>query len=88
MSIDLPFPVELGPCRLKMLYLAVPDLEERLAPGAPLDTSDPATFYGDGERGYTPIPFSLRRSSRKPPATCLRAPHRQAEVAGFLAEVL
>ena len=38
-------------------YLANPDLVERYAVGAPLNTPDPATFYGGDERGYIDYPF-------------------------------
>jgi N-ethylmaleimide reductase len=38
------------------LYLANPDLPERLRVGAPLNRPDRATFYGGGERGYTDYP--------------------------------
>ena len=34
-------------------FLANPDLPARLAHGAPLNTPDPATFYGGDHRGYT-----------------------------------
>lgn len=37
-------------------FLANPDLVERLRSGAALNTPDPATFYGGGERGYTDYP--------------------------------
>ncbi|HTQ75898.1 MAG TPA: alkene reductase [Burkholderiales bacterium] len=36
-----------------VLYLANPDLPERLRLRAPLNRPDRATFYGGGERGYT-----------------------------------
>ncbi|MDX2529818.1 alkene reductase [Streptomyces europaeiscabiei] len=36
--------------------LANPDLVERVRTGAPLNTPDPATFYGGGEAGYTDYP--------------------------------
>lgn len=39
------------------LYIANPDLAERYARNAPLNTPDPATFYMGGERGYTDYPF-------------------------------
>jgi len=39
------------------LYLANPDLVERLRRDAPLNSPDPATFYGGDERGYTDYPF-------------------------------
>jgi N-ethylmaleimide reductase len=39
------------------LALANPDLVERLRSDAPLNTPDPATFYGGGEGGYTDYPF-------------------------------
>lgn len=37
-------------------FLANPDLPTRLARGASLNRPDPATFYGDGARGYTDYP--------------------------------
>lgn len=37
-------------------YLANPDLAERFRRKAPLNTPDPATFYGGGEKGYTDYP--------------------------------
>jgi N-ethylmaleimide reductase len=39
-----------------VLYLANPDLPERLRLCAPLNRPDRATFYGGGERGYTDYP--------------------------------
>ena len=38
------------------LYIANPDLVERLRAGAPLNAPDKATFYGGGEKGYTDYP--------------------------------
>lgn len=38
------------------LALANPDLVERLRSNAPLNTPDPATFYGGGAAGYTDYP--------------------------------
>ena len=38
------------------LYLANPDLVERLKSGAPLNAPDKATFYGGGAKGYTDYP--------------------------------
>jgi N-ethylmaleimide reductase len=38
------------------LYLANPDLPERLAHGGPFNPPDRATFYGGGEKGYTDYP--------------------------------
>ncbi|WP_425824669.1 alkene reductase [Streptomyces fractus] len=38
------------------LALANPDLVERLRADAPLNTPDPATFYGGGTAGYTDYP--------------------------------
>ena len=38
------------------LFLANPDLPERLARYAPLNTPDPWTFYGGDARGYTDYP--------------------------------
>ena len=37
--------------------IANPDLVERFRTGAPLNTVDPSTFYGGGEKGYTDYPF-------------------------------
>lgn len=37
-------------------FLANPDLPERFAEGAPLNTPNPATFYGGGAAGYTDYP--------------------------------
>ena len=42
------------------LYIANPDLVERFNSKAPLNTPDPATFYGGDEKGYTDYP-SLSR---------------------------
>ncbi|WP_405512495.1 alkene reductase [Streptomyces canus] len=38
------------------MALANPDLVERVRTGAPLNTPDPATFYGGGAAGYTDYP--------------------------------
>ncbi|CRK57929.1 NADH:flavin oxidoreductase/NADH oxidase [Alloactinosynnema sp. L-07] len=38
------------------LYLANPDLPERLAAGGPFNTPDPDTFYGGDHRGFTDYP--------------------------------
>jgi 2,4-dienoyl-CoA reductase-like NADH-dependent reductase (Old Yellow Enzyme family) len=38
------------------LYLANPDLPERIRQGGPYNTPDPATFYGGGSEGYTDYP--------------------------------
>ncbi|MBW3559205.1 MAG: alkene reductase [Proteobacteria bacterium] len=38
------------------LFIANPDLPERLRRGAPLNDYDRSTFYGGGERGYTDYP--------------------------------
>jgi N-ethylmaleimide reductase len=39
------------------LYIANPDLAERVARQAPLNAPDPATFYTGGPKGYTDYPF-------------------------------
>ncbi|MEV6406384.1 alkene reductase [Streptomyces bobili] len=39
-----------------VMALANPDLVERVRIDAPLNTPDPATFYGGGEAGYTDYP--------------------------------
>jgi len=44
-----------------VLYLANPDLPERLKQQAPLNRPDRATFYGGGERGYTDYPALAER---------------------------
>jgi 2,4-dienoyl-CoA reductase-like NADH-dependent reductase (Old Yellow Enzyme family) len=38
------------------LYIANPDLAQRLARAAPLNVPDQSTFYGQGEAGYTDYP--------------------------------
>ena len=38
------------------LFIANPDLVERLKQGAPLNAPDKATFYGGGAKGYTDYP--------------------------------
>lgn len=38
------------------LYLANPDLPERILQGGPYNEPDPATFYGGGAQGYTDYP--------------------------------
>jgi N-ethylmaleimide reductase len=38
------------------MTIANPDLPERLRTGAPLNTPDPATFYGGHAAGYTDYP--------------------------------
>jgi N-ethylmaleimide reductase len=38
------------------LYIANPDLPERLGRGGPFNEPDPATFYGGDARGYTDYP--------------------------------
>lgn len=38
------------------LYIANPDLPQRFALRAPLNTPDPKTFYGSGPQGYTDYP--------------------------------
>lgn len=39
------------------LFIANPDLPERFAKNAPLNTPDPPTFYATGPKGYTDYPF-------------------------------
>ena len=38
------------------LFLANPDLPNRFAKNAPLNTPDPSTFYGGDAKGYTDYP--------------------------------
>ena len=40
-----------------VLFLANPDLPQRFARGAPLNTPDQATFYGGNAKGYTDYPL-------------------------------
>lgn len=42
-------------------YIANPDLPERLAAGAALNTPDSSTFYSQGPRGYTDYPFMTKQ---------------------------
>jgi N-ethylmaleimide reductase len=37
-------------------YIANPDLPERFARDAPINSADPATFYGGDAKGYTDYP--------------------------------
>ena len=39
------------------LFIANPDLVERLRDNAPLNTPDKSTFYGGGAEGYTDYPM-------------------------------
>jgi 2,4-dienoyl-CoA reductase-like NADH-dependent reductase (Old Yellow Enzyme family) len=39
-----------------VLFIANPDLPERFATGAPLNSPDPTTFYAPGAHGYTDYP--------------------------------
>lgn len=45
------------------LYIANPDLAERLRSGAPLNAPDPETFYSPGSKGYTDYPFLQKMAS-------------------------
>jgi N-ethylmaleimide reductase len=45
-------------------FLANPDLVHRYREGLPLNTSDPATFYGGNEAGYTDYPYCQNTQSR------------------------
>lgn len=42
-------------------FLANPDLPERIKLGAPLNASNPATFYSGGAEGYTDYPYYIER---------------------------
>jgi N-ethylmaleimide reductase len=46
-------------------FLANPDLPERLRTRAPLNTPDPSTFYGGGERGYADYPTLAELADRE-----------------------
>ena len=43
-------------------FIANPDLVTRLRRDLPLASSDPATFYGGDERGYTDYPSASEQS--------------------------
>ena len=43
------------------LFLANPDLPQRLARGGPFNTPQRDTYYGGGESGYTDYPTLARR---------------------------
>jgi N-ethylmaleimide reductase len=45
-------------------YIANPDLARRLRDGITLAATDRATFYTDGERGYTDYPAAERQTAR------------------------
>jgi N-ethylmaleimide reductase len=49
------------------LFLANPDLVERLKAGAPLNEPDKATFYGGGAKGYTDYPALWTEAPEKEP---------------------
>jgi N-ethylmaleimide reductase len=46
-----------------VLYIANPDLPERLAIDAPLNTPDKTTFYAEGAKGYTDYPFLEKKTA-------------------------
>lgn len=45
------------------LFIANPDLPERLRTGAPLNTPQPETFYGKGPTGYTDYPSLSKKAA-------------------------
>ena len=51
-------------------FIANPDLPERIRLGAPLNTDDPTTYYGGGEKGYTDYP-SLAQDRGEQPKACV-----------------
>jgi N-ethylmaleimide reductase len=51
-------------------FIANPDLPERLRVRAPLNTDDPTTYYGGGEKGYTDYP-SLGQDRGDQPKSCV-----------------
>jgi N-ethylmaleimide reductase len=51
-------------------FLTNPDLPERLRTGAPLNSDDPTTYYGGGEKGYTDYP-SLAQERGEQPKSCI-----------------
>jgi 2,4-dienoyl-CoA reductase-like NADH-dependent reductase (Old Yellow Enzyme family) len=46
------------------MFLANPDLPERLRTGQPLNRQDRSTFYGGDGRGYTDYPFALSQENQ------------------------
>jgi len=50
------------------LFLANPDLPQRLAQGGPFNQPDPSTYYGGGDKGYTDYP-DLRTASQSAGST-------------------
>ena len=51
-------------------FIANPDLPERLRLSAALNTDDPSTYYGGGEKGYTDYP-SLAQDRGEQPKPCV-----------------
>jgi len=49
-------------------FFANPDLPERFRLRAPLNASDPATFYGGGVKGYSGYPTLAQESGMEPMA--------------------
>lgn len=47
-----------------VLFIANPDLPQRIAANAPLNTPDQSTFYTGGELGYTDYPNSTDQSAK------------------------
>jgi N-ethylmaleimide reductase len=45
------------------LFIANPDLPERIRTSAPLNAYNRATFYGGGEKGYTDYPFLTQQAA-------------------------
>lgn len=51
-------------------FIANPDLPERFRQRAPLNSDDPTTYYGGGEKGYTDYP-SLAHERGEQPKPCV-----------------
>ena len=49
------------------LYIANPDLAERIVSDAPLNDPDSATFYGGTEQGYTDYPALAESGAQTTP---------------------
>ena len=60
------------------LFIANPDLAERIALNAPLNAAEPATFYGGDERGYTDYPALETNAARAVAQPRRAGHHRQA----------
>ena len=59
------------------LYIANPDLVERLQRHGPFNVPDRVTFYDGGDHGYVDYPFLSSHAAAQVQSTLLRALHAQ-----------